>query len=431
MNRLLKNAILLAVCFSLSLTYACSSNNNGDPAGKDAIQLVSTNPVENTIVSTSTQSITFVFNIGVYVVDKAKITLNGTAVPDASVYGTTLTVKINSLAGGTDYTLIIDKGAIKDGSNNLNSEAFSLKFKTKEAPAIGGSVSQHGFLAVNGIALVDKNGKPVVLQGVSFGWHNWWPRFYNESTVTWLNQDWKCSVLRAAIGVEPAGAYLDNPDLAYKCLYAVVDAAIKNDMYVIVDWHAGDIHINEAKAFFQTVAQKYKDYPNLIYELYNEPDDESWSAVKAYAEEVIGAIRAIAPKNIILVGSPQWDQSIDQPAANPITKYDNLMYTLHFYAASHGQWLRDRATAALQKGLPIFVSECGGMEASGDGAINKTEWQAWLQWMSDNAISWAAWCIADKNESCSMIKDTSSPVYGWTDSDLKEWGQIVRTQLRK
>jgi endoglucanase len=237
--------------------------------------------------------------------------------------------------------------------------------------------------------------------------------------------------VRAAIGVEPDGGYLLSPTTSLNCLYAVVDAAIKNDIYVIVDWHSHNILLEDAKGFFKTVAEKYKDKPNIIYELFNEPEQQTWTQVKAYSEEVIGTIRAIAPKNIILVGSPQWDQSVDKPAADPITKYDNLMYTLHFYAASHGQWLRDRATAAFNKGLPLFVSECAGMEASGNGAISKTEWQSWVQWMSDHNVSWAAWSVSDKDETCSMIKNASSPVSGWTDNDLKEWGQMVRTELRK
>jgi len=430
MNRLLLNTLLLSFCLSINLFGACSKNDD-NPVKENIVQLVSTNPEENATISTSTTSITFVFDQAIYVVDKTKITLNGASVSKTSVNGTSLNIGINSLEGGTDYTLLIEKGALKDSYNNLNKETFSLKFKTKENAIVGGSVTQNGFLSVNGTALVNQQGKGVVLHGISFGWHNWWPRFYNENTVTWLKQDWKCSVLRAAIGVEPAGAYLSDSTLAYNCLYAVVDAAIKNDMYVIVDWHAGDIHLNEAKTFFQTVAQKYKDCPNIIYELYNEPDAETWSDVKAYSEELIKTIRAIAPKNIILVGSPQWDQALDKPAADPIKGYDNLMYTLHFYAGTHKQSLRDVATSALQKGLPIFVSECGGMEASGDGAINQTEWQAWLQWMNANSISWVAWSIADKNETCSMIKDTSSPVSGWTDNDLKEWGKTVRTELRK
>ena len=292
-------------------------------------------------------------------------------------------------------------------------------------------VSRNGFLSVKGTTLVNEKGQPVVLRGVSFGWHNWWPRFYDESTVTWLKNDWKCNVVRAAIGVEPNGAYIDNPEKALNCLYAVVDAAIKNDMYVIIDWHSHNIRLAEAKAFFQVVAVKYKNYPNIIYEIFNEPEHQSWSDVKAYSESVIQTIREIDPKNIILVGSPQWSQAVDKPADDPIKGYDNLMYTLHFYAATHKQWLRDRASEAIKKGLPIFVSECAGMEATGNGPINMQEWQAWLQWMNDNKISWQAWSLADKNETCSMVKNTSSPISGWTENDLKEWGQIVRNELRK
>ena len=430
MTQLLKNILLSVFCFSLSSFYACS-NSGEDSQGEEDILLVSTNPAENTIIPVSTESVSFVFDRGIYIADQAKITLNGIPVPNVSVYGTSLTVKINSLEGGIDYTLLIDKGAIQDGSSNLNKEAFLLKFKTKEAPIKGGSVSQNGFLSVNGTALVNQQGKDVMLQGVSFGWHNWWPRFYNENTVTWLKEDWKCSVVRAAIGVEPDGAYISNSTLALNCLYAVVDAAIKNDMYVIIDWHSHSIKLEEAKAFFQLVAEKYKEYPNIIYEIFNEPENIGWSAVKAYSEAVIETIRSIDKKNIILVGTPNWSQDVDVSANNPVTGYDNLMYVLHFYAATHGQYLRDKANIALEKGLPILVSECAGMEASGNGPINKQEWQRWLQWMNENNISWCAWSISDKDETCSMIKNTSSPVSGWTDNDLKEWGQIVREELRK
>ena len=301
----------------------------------------------------------------------------------------------------------------------------------KESVINGGSVSQHGFLSVKGTALVNQDGKEIVFRGASFGWHNLWPRFYNESTVTWLKEDWKCDVVRAAIGVELRNSYLTNPQAALDCLYAVVDAAIKNDMYVLIDWHAHSLRLEEAKAFFQLVAEKYKDYPNIIYEIFNEPDRNTWSEVKAYSEEVIEVIRAIDKKNIILVGVPTWSQDVDVAAEDPITGYDNLMYVLHFYAATHGRHLRNKADKALEKGLAIFVSECAGMEASGDGPINMQAWQTWLQWMEERNISWIAWSVSDKNETCSMIKNPSSPVSGWTDSDLKEWGQIVREELRK
>jgi len=293
------------------------------------------------------------------------------------------------------------------------------------------SVSQNGALSVKGILLVNEEEQPVILRGVSFGWHNWWPRFYNANTVAWLKEDWKCDMVRAAIGVEPDSAFIKDPVFALERLFTVVDAAIENDMYVIIDWHAHGIQLEKAIGFFQLVAGKYKDYPNIIYEIFNEPVRDSWEDVKAYSEEVIKTIREIDEKNVILIGSPHWDQDVHIAADNPITGYDNLMYTLHFYAATHKQWLRDRADYALNKGLPLFVSECAGMEASGDGPIDHKSWQEWIDWMDGNLISWAAWSIADKNESCSMIKDTSSPDYGWTEDDLKEWGKIVRTELRK
>ena len=302
--------------------------------------------------------------------------------------------------------------------------------KTKAIPLSKGPVSQNGFLSVKGTSLVNQHGEEIVLRGVSFGWHNWWPRFYNENTVTWLKEDWKCDVVRAAIGVEPERGYFENPQAALACLYTAVDAAIKNDMYVIIDWHAHNIHLNEAKAFFQLVAKKYKDYPNIIYEIFNEPEKNSWSEIKAYSEEVIKTIRAIDKKNIIFVGTPTWSQDVDIAADDPIKGYDNLMYSLHFYAGTHKQ-LRNKADVAIAKGLPLFVAECGGMEANGDGLIDYEQWQLWLEWMKKNNLSWLAWSITDKNEACSMIKNTSSPISEWKDCDLKEWGRIVREELNR
>ena len=297
----------------------------------------------------------------------------------------------------------------------------------------GTVAEKHGQLSVSGAALVDKSGNPVALRGVSFGWHSWWPRFYSKETVAWLVSDWHVTLLRAAIGVEPDGAYLSNPNLALQCLTAVVDAAIEHGVYVIIDWHAHYIHADEAKSFFTQVATKYKDAPNVIYEIFNEPwdGDMSWSEVKAYSEAIIQTIRAIDPDNIILVGSPHWDQDVHVAADDPITGYANIMYTLHFYAGTHGQWLRDRADYALQKKLPLFVSECAGMEASGDAAVDLEEWGRYVQWMKQNNLSWAAWSVSDKDETCSMVASPASPAAGWKDDDLKDWGKIVRQALSR
>lgn len=285
-------------------------------------------------------------------------------------------------------------------------------------------------LSVKGTFLMNGKGERVVLKGVSFGWHNWWPRFYNSSVVKMLKDDWNCTVVRAAMGVEPDGGYLTNPEKALDCIMTVADAAIENKMYVIIDWHSHGIHTEEAKDFFTKMAHRYKDSPYVIYEIFNEPVEDSWDTVKAYSEEVIRAIRTVDADNLILVGTPHWDQDIHLAADNPIKEYDNIMYTLHFYAATHKQELRDRADYALSKGLPLFVSECAGMEASGDGPVNQQEWNAWRGWMKKNDISWVCWSVSDKDETCSMVYADAPSEGKWTKSELKDWGQIVKAALQ-
>lgn len=286
-------------------------------------------------------------------------------------------------------------------------------------------------LGVKGTALVNDLGDTVVLHGVSYGWHQFWPRFYNDSTVEYFAKDWGAQVLRASMGVDlDSACYVHRPDFGIDCVTRVADAAIRNNVYVIIDWHSHNLRLEEAKEFFTRMATRYKGVPNVIYEIFNEPVEDSWEALKAYSEEVIKTIRAIEPQAVILVGCPHWDQDIHLPADNPITGYDNLMYTLHFYAATHGQWLRDRGDYALSKGLPIFVSECAGMEASGDGPLDLEEWNRWLEWMTGNSISWVCWSVSDKDETCSMLLPSAASTGYWADDDMKEWGRIVRDCLK-
>lgn len=318
------------------------------------------------------------------------------------------------------FLLLVFQCCVADQNKNNNK---NTEFATETI------VEKHGKLSVDGTFLVNEKGEKVVLKGVSFGWHNWWPRFYNEKAVETLTNDWECTVVRAAMGVDPERGYISDPQFSTGCVMRVVDAAIKNGVYVIIDWHSHTIRTEEAVGFFREMALKYKDYPNIVYEIFNEPERDSWSDVKDYSKEVIKAIREIDKSNIILVGSPHWDQDVHIVANDPIIGYDNIMYTLHFYAATHHQFLRDRGNYAISKGIPLFVSECAGMEATGNGPVNHEEWQKWLNWMAENNISWVAWSVSDKDETCSMLLPTASSEGNWSDTDLKEWGRIVKDEL--
>ncbi len=291
-------------------------------------------------------------------------------------------------------------------------------------------VKEHGSLSVKGTLLTDQSGKTVVLRGASFGWSNWHSRFYTEETVNWLASDWKCSVVRAAMGVEPAKGYLDSPVWSQEKVESVIKGAIDNGIYVIVDFHSHGLQLNAALTFFGEMSKKYGSYPNVIYEIFNEPVKDPWSDIKNYSVEVIKKIREADPDNIILVGSPHWDQDIHLVADDPITGFSNIMYSLHFYAGTHRQELRDRGNYALNKGIPLFVSECGGMDASGNGPVDYDEWAKWTDWMKSNNISVVCWSVSDKNETCSMLKQGASSSGGWKEDELKEWGTVTRNMLR-
>jgi len=292
-------------------------------------------------------------------------------------------------------------------------------------------VNEHGQLRVDGTSLVNSAGQPYRLRGMGLPRHNWWDQFWNASVVNWLYTDWNCNALRAAVGVEEENGYLYNSGWAMEKIKEVVDAAIATGIYVIIDWHSHDIFTQEAKNFFIEMAQTYGKYPNVLYEILNEPDYESWNDVKNYAIEIIANIRAIDPDNIILVGSPNWSQDLDIVADDRITGFDNLMYTAHFYAASHPQRYRDRWNYALSQGIPVFISECGAMKADGRDPINYWEWDQWVQWMDDNNLSWFPWAIGTKEGfASSTLIPSANFSGGWSDSDLTEWGRMCRDLLR-
>ena len=294
------------------------------------------------------------------------------------------------------------------------------------------TASAQSRLQVVGSQLCDESGSPVMLRGISLGWHNLWPRFYNKGAVKWLAKEWHADVIRAAVGASSVDDnYLENPEFALQCVTPVIEAAIKNKVYVIIDWHSHEMHTAQAKSFFSQMAKKYGKHPNIIYELYNEPVNDSWQDLKQYATEIITEIRRYDPDNLILMGCPHWDQDIDLVAASPLEGVSNVMYTVHFYAATHKDYLRDKMRKAVEGGLPVFVSECAGMEASGDGPLDANEWQKWVDTMEQLRISYVCWSLSDKNETCSMLLPSDKSCGDWTDDLIKHWSNMAREKKKK
>ncbi len=296
-------------------------------------------------------------------------------------------------------------------------------------------VSTHGLLRVYNAHVVDKNNQQLSLFGNSmYSSNTCWEgeKFYNESVVKWLKTDFKATIVRVALAVEESGGYIDDPAGNLARVKKVIEAGIANGMYVIIDFHSfkAEDYINQSVAFFREMATLYGKYDNVMYEIYNEPLKVSWSeVVKPYAEKVIAAIRAIDPDNLIIVGSPYWSQKVVEAANDPIND-KNVAYTLHFYAGSHGQWLRDDATLAMQKGIALFVTEWGTSDASGNGGFNPATTEEWLDYCKTNNLSMCNWAVNDKDQTVSILKPGANPMGNWTSADYTQSGTYVREKMR-
>lgn len=291
-------------------------------------------------------------------------------------------------------------------------------------------VQKYGRLRVQGNKIVDQTGTPVQLRGMSLYWSQWVPKYWTANTVKWLRDDWKVTVIRAAMAVN-SGGYATNPTLERNKVIAVVDACIQHGVYVVIDYHDHTASDNTpmAQAFFSDMARRYGNSPNVMFETFNEPLNVSWASVlKPYHQAVISSIRQFAPDSIVICGTRNWSQEVDEAAANPISG-TNIAYTLHFYANTHKQFLRDKAQAALNRGAALFVTEYGTTDASGKGDVNAAETQTWWNFLDANKVSYANWSVADIPESSAALISGASPDGGWTLSQIKPSGQLVRSDL--
>ncbi|MDG4810514.1 cellulase family glycosylhydrolase [Micromonospora sp. WMMD1120] len=291
---------------------------------------------------------------------------------------------------------------------------------TTPPPATGTPVERHGQLRVCGTTMCDKTGARVQLRGISSMWLNWETAPYAEnlSALRWMRDNWNLQVIRAAMGVEPAGAYLSDPNRARTQVETIINNAVTAGVYVIVDWHAHEAQHNQSQAvaFFGDLARRYGHLPNVIWEPYNEPLQVSWtSVIKPYHQAVVSAIRAADPDNIVVLGTPTWSQDVDVAAASPVSG-TNLMYTLHFYSCTHGAALRAKGDAAIRAGLALFVTEWGASNADGglDGRACLPEAQSWIDWMRANGISWTAWKLDVGTDTTNLLSPGAPVTGGWT-----------------
>lgn len=298
---------------------------------------------------------------------------------------------------------------------------------TPAAPSVTrkGGVSENGALHVEGTRIVNERGEAVTLHGMSTHGLQWYANFAAQDAIK-ATAERGANLFRCAM-YTAEGGYLSNPEKMMNTLIAAADSAIAQDMYVIIDWHIlsdGDplAHADEAAEFFAKMTERYGDNPAVLYEICNEPNGNvTWDGnVKPYAERIIPIIRERSD-GIILVGSPTWSQDLHEAAKNPL-EGENIMYTCHFYAGTHTDWLRQRI---VECALPVFVSEWGASAADGNGGVYLDEAQKWIDFMNERGISWANWSLCDKNETSAALVPGADVSDGISDDELTESGKFV------
>lgn len=323
--------------------------------------------------------------------------------------------------------------------NETTAEETEEEKPKKEVKAESGTAyDNHGALSVKGTDLVDKNGEKYQLKGVSTHGLSWFPDYVNKDAFATFRDDWGANIVRLAMYTDEGGGYCTDGDKAkLKALVkSGIDEATELGMYVIVDWHIlHDLtplkYEDEAKKFFEEISSEYKNSDNIIYEICNEPNGGTeWPDIKKYAEDIIPIIKKNDSNAVIVVGTPNWSQDVDIAAKDPIKGYDNIMYTLHFYAATHKDDLRGKLTTAKNAGLPIFITEFSICEASGNGTVDYDSAKAWFKLINDNNLSYCAWNVSNKDEKSSLIKSNVSKKSGWTEDDLSETGVWIRQQMK-
>lgn len=296
-------------------------------------------------------------------------------------------------------------------------------------------VSYNGWLKVDGTQIKNEKGDNFVLQGISSHGLQWYSDILTNDNLKKLKETWDVNVFRIAMYTSEGG-YISNKEETKQKLITIANNVIDLDMYVIIDWHIlsdnnPNIYKEDSKAFFEEISTLYKDTPNVIYEICNEPNGDAvtWdNDVKPYAEEIIPIIRKNSPNSLIIVGTPNWCQKLKPSVQNPLN-YQNILYSCHFYAGTHKQELRDEVSYALENGLPVIISEWGTTDASGNGQVDVEESKAWIDFLKSNNISFINWSFSNKNEGSALLKSDFNNQEDFNNY-LTESGNLVKSLLK-
>ncbi|MFN4243482.1 MAG: glycoside hydrolase family 5 protein [Tepidisphaerales bacterium] len=302
-------------------------------------------------------------------------------------------------------------------------------------PPPGSPVHTHGRLKVRNHQLIGTHGRPVRLRGLSTHGLHWFgpDTFLRPHRLRELSTHWHADVLRLAVYPDEGG-YLTHPARLDPVIHQLIGDTARLGLYCIVDWHIltpGNplLRLDAARDFFERLAAMHRRHPHLLFELCNEPNgpDANWDCLREYAGKLIPAIRRYDRDRILLMGTPGWSScgaaippTPPNPPANPSGPDEllrrplagslahNLLYTFHFYAASHTGHHR-RVFERVASQLPVFVSEWGMNRATGHGPPDRRSTRLWLGLLDRFNTSWVYWNLSNELSACAVFKRDTPP----------------------
>ena len=353
--------------------------------------------------------------------DDFKICFGG----EVSFTGAEITYEYGSQSTGGN------EGSVGSGATYMEGYQcnYTLTGQTKDLLYEDTPYGKHGALHVDGLQVKDKYNQPFTLRGASTHGMHWGDgeTFLNKTAFQNLRDEWGVNMVRLVSYVTQGGYTQGSKDKLDKHIQEGVSNLTDLGMYAIIDWHVHAENPNDTKSqaieFFDMYSKMYKDQSNIIYEICNEPTGTPWNQIRPYAVDVVNTIRANDPDAIIVVGTNNWSQDVDEVATNGGKLDDpNVMYTIHFYSGSHGESFRNKVRTALNAGTPVFCTEFGVCDASGNGGFDLEEADRWIDFFEENGISYCCWSLSKKNESASMLSPECNKVNGFTNADLGATG---------
>lgn len=323
-----------------------------------------------------------------------------------------------------------------------------LKGQVKNLQSTETPFGMHGKLAVKGTKLVDMYGQAIQLRGASLHGLQWdvGYNYINKGAFQSLRDEWGINLVRLPVYVTQSGYTAGSKDAMDQRIQDAVKYATELGMYILIDWHVhsetgGETNPNtwntDAKQFFEKYSKLYANQDNVLYEICNEPVNTPWyngsgNDLYSYANGILPIIRKNSPDSIVIAGTNTWSQDVDEVASKPLN-YSNVMYTIHFYSASHLDNIRAKVRTAVASGTPIFCTEFGVCSADGNGSYDIESANTWISMFDELGISYTCWHLSNKGEkSAYLVTGCNKTSGGWINSDVTTSGAwLVNTNRPK